>query len=301
MTIGNSHRRRWILWLVRTLGGTASVLLLVLGRGIRTDSPNDPRAYWLGATLMLFAAMIATLLFIVSPSTRLAPPPQKPSTTPGRVGVILMIVGGSVLISVAVLTVAAAASPTADHLVRGFLTSPDLSLKVGAGIAAILAGMFARARSRHMRASVRMAAIPLALIFPLGVIIGSWAAWATLGPEWIEAQAASPGRVGVSTSGGGRQPANTWLVAAAGLLGIAVGAGATYWALITRRPANFAECMATALERGLESRNASAMCRYRGFPYEPPGEGALKAQSFAPDSAGKAPISFEDLIPQRTR
>lgn len=172
----------------QALGGTASALLFFLGRGarmtgVRLSSPPD---FWFGTLCILAAGVIGLVVFIISRGTRLGPPASgRRGTGRSAVGWFYLVLAGMLLLSVASLfLVGGAADGPVGQIIRAILSTPDKDLKLITAVFVAGAGASALAGTPVSTILVRIAAIPLLLIWPLGVWAGCWAAWATLGSEW---------------------------------------------------------------------------------------------------------------------
>jgi hypothetical protein len=176
---------------VRAATGTLAGLLFFFGRGARATGvklQSEPD-YWLGITAHAVAAIIALLAFVVAKKTRLdGPQGHERLISPLSVGYALLATAALLLLSVSTLFVLGAADPgPSDAVVRRILSVPDIGLKLVMAILVAAAGASAVGGRPHAATLVRIAAVPLTLVWPLGTMLGAWAAWSTLGPAWQQA------------------------------------------------------------------------------------------------------------------
>lgn len=177
--------------LLRIVGGGVAALLWMIGRGSRMTGGQLASApdYYFGTALQVLAAVLALVVFVLFHRTRLGgPAPSRRWTSPRAVGWSFVVLAAFLLVSAAsMFTVAAVDAGASGTLMRrylGYLGTPDVALKTISALFAAGAGAAAVARSTNAAALVRLAAIPLALVWPHATMVAAWGAWSTLGAAW---------------------------------------------------------------------------------------------------------------------
>jgi hypothetical protein len=165
--------------------GTIAAMLFFLGKGSRMTGQQLDSAldYWLGTLFQLSGLALLLLVFAVWHRTRLAGP-KHPSrgTNLATIGWLYLAMSALITLSLVSLIVAANRPGTPVGMIAGSIVS-SRDLVVRLALALLLAGVGASsiARERNAWLFVRLAAIPLGLVWPHGFALAAWTAWSSIG------------------------------------------------------------------------------------------------------------------------
>jgi hypothetical protein len=166
---------------LRIILGAAGAFLYMLGRGVRRAGMEnlDSLEIYVGLTAQVLSAIVLYAVFIHWRRTRLSGPQSiSPLGAPRAIGWLYLASAGFMTIAlVGLLGLGGSSDIVGSRLAREVLSVPGLGFTIATAMLVAGAGATAIAGHRSTWALLRLAAVPLATVWPHGLIIGSWAAW----------------------------------------------------------------------------------------------------------------------------
>ena len=168
------------------IGGFA-ILLYLVGRGIRVNLrySYSPMEYTVSVIAQVVGAALAVLVFVVWRVSRLSGPRNRSSMQQLRTLGWLHLGMAALIVASSFAFVGMARSEGAvGALGTAILSTPDLSIKMAIALLVAATGAIAVTKARIGWSLIRLSAVPLAVIWPVGFMVGAWSAWSSIGqPE----------------------------------------------------------------------------------------------------------------------